>query len=116
VATEAEVFFFPAGSRLQELILVVAGVRIVAGEAVANRGRMHRPLDVGRFLVGVAGDAKRGRSGGDQLDARDVFVDADLMAAQAAHGHGGMNGLALGLSSWHSRHLAGSVFLSSGTG
>ena len=34
-------------------------------------------------------------SGGDELDAGDVFVDPDLVAAQAARGHGGMNRLAL---------------------
>ena len=94
VATEAEILFLAARNRLQELILVVAGVRIVAREAVANRGRMHRPLDVSRFLVRMAGDAKRSRRGGDQLDAGNVFIDPDLMAAQAAGGHGGMNGLA----------------------
>ena len=59
VATQAEVFFCLARQRLQQLILVVAGVRIVAGQAVAHRGRMHRPLDVGRLLVRMAGEAER---------------------------------------------------------
>ena len=43
VATEAEILFFVARKRLEELILVVAGVRIVAGEAVANRGAPAHP-------------------------------------------------------------------------
>ena len=55
MATQAEVLLFPARRRLQQLILVIAGVRIMATEAVANRGGMHRPLDVGRFLVCMAG-------------------------------------------------------------
>src|ERR1022692_4732273 len=60
VATDAEVFFFAARHGFEELVLVVAGVRIVAGYAVANRGGMHGSLDVGRFLICVASNAKRG--------------------------------------------------------
>ena len=97
VATEAEVLFFPARHRLQKLILVVARVRIVAGEAIAHRRRMHRPLDVRRFLVRMAGEAKPGGSGRDQLDPRHVLVHPHLMAAQTARGHGRMHGFALGL-------------------
>ena len=67
---------------------------IVAGKAVADRGRVDRSLDIGCFLIGVAGETERVRSGGDQLDARDIFVDPDLMAAQTAGRHGGMNRLA----------------------
>jgi hypothetical protein len=54
---------------------------------------MHRSLDVGRFLIRVTGDAKRRRSGCDQLDACDVFIDPDLMTTQAACGHCRVNGL-----------------------
>ena len=53
-------------------------------------------LDAGSFLIVMTGEAERRRRSGDQLDARDVFVYADLMAAQTARGHGGVNGLAFG--------------------
>ena len=54
VAIEAKILFFSARNRLEELILVVAGVRIVAGETGANRGRVDSTLDIGRFLVRMA--------------------------------------------------------------
>jgi len=66
----------------------------VASETVANRRGMHRSLDVCGFLICVAGNAKRGWGGGDELDAGDVFIDPDLMAASAAGGHRGVNGFA----------------------
>ena len=50
------------------------------------------------FLSAWQVNAKRGWGGGDELDAGDVFVDADLMAACAAGGHGGMNGFAFVLA------------------
>src|SRR5215472_6437755 len=78
VALAAEVFPLASRYRLEQLILVVAGVGIVAIEAVANRGRMDGPLDVGGFLVRVTGNAKGGGGGADQLDAGDIFVDPDL--------------------------------------
>jgi hypothetical protein len=96
VTAEAEVFFLPAGCWLEELILVVGGVRVVASEAIADRWGMDSALDVGRLFVCVASDAKRRGSGGDQLHTSDVFVDPDLMAGSAAHGHGGMNRFAFG--------------------
>jgi hypothetical protein len=96
VTTQAEVFPLVAGFGLQELILVVAGVRIVAGKAVADRRRMHHSLDVCRLFVGMACEAKVGRSGSDEYYPRDIFIDPDLMAAQTSCGHCGMNGFALG--------------------
>ena len=68
---------------------------IVTGEAVANRRGVHCSLDIGRFFIRMAGEAKGNWSRGDQLDARDVSVDPNFMAARAAHGHGGVDGLAL---------------------
>jgi len=64
----------------------------------------------------MAGEANRGGRGGDQLDARDIFIDPDFMAGHAARLHGGMNGLSLGLVLVALEAL-GSVGLgSSGTG
>ena len=91
MAIEAKILFFPAGRGLQKLILVIARVRVVAGEAVANRRRMDCSLDLVGFFVGMAGDAKRIRRRGDQLDASDIFVDPDFVAAQAARAHRGVN-------------------------
>src|SRR5579862_4446082 len=54
----AEIFFFAAGYRLEQLIFVFARVRIVAVEAVANRRRVYRALDIRCLFLGVAGDAQ----------------------------------------------------------
>ena len=53
-------------------------------------------FDAGGALVAVAGEAKRGRGGGDQLDVRRLLVDPHLMATQTAHFHGRVNGFSLG--------------------
>jgi hypothetical protein len=45
----------------------------------------------------MAVQAQANGSRGDELDAGDVFIDANLMAGETAHGHGGVDGLALGL-------------------
>ena len=58
-------------------------MRIVALDAIPDRGRMHR---LGRicFLLVVTAQAERLRSRGRQLYSGDIFGDADFMAAQAA--------------------------------
>ena len=91
VAIEAEVFLFASRSRLQELILVVAGMRTVAAQAIAHRGGVHRSFNVGCFFIRVAGDAQAIGGCGDQFDACDVFVDPHLVATQAACSHGGVD-------------------------
>ena len=83
VAGQAEIFVGAARSRLQQLVLVVRLVRVVALEAIAHRRRMDRAFEVGGVLVGVAGEAKRVRGGGDQLHAGDIFVHPDFVAACA---------------------------------
>src|SRR5208282_3973726 len=45
VAGEAEIVLLVARFRLQQLVLVVGRMRIVAGQAIANCRRMHVPLD-----------------------------------------------------------------------
>lgn len=96
VASQAEIVFLIARGELQQLILVVGGVRIVAGQAIANRRRVHFTLDLGGIFIGVAGEAELVRSGGDQLYVSVISIDPDFMAAQAAHRYRGMDGLALG--------------------
>src|SRR5664279_1529082 len=80
VAGEAKILPLIAGCRLQQLKLVVGLMRVVTLNAVAYRWRMNFSLEVGRILIGVAGEAKRLRRGGDQLYAGDILVDADLVA------------------------------------
>ena len=87
MAIEAEVFLRASRGRLQEVIRVVGRVRIVALQAVANRRRMHGPLDFGCVLIGVTGETKCVRSRGDQLYARHIFVDSHLVARRASHRH-----------------------------
>ena len=50
VAAEAKILLLVPRCRFQQLILVVAGVRIVALQAIAHRGRMHRALELGRIF------------------------------------------------------------------
>ena len=97
VAVKAEVLFGPAGGGLEEDVLVVGGVGVMAVQAVALSRRVYLALNVGGLFVCVAGDAERDRSGGNELDACDVLVDANLMATGAAGGHGRVDGLALAL-------------------
>ena len=80
VAGEAKIVFLIAGSRFEQLKFVVGGMGVVALDAVANRWRMNRTLQRGSVFIGMAGDAKRLRGGGRQLDASNVFVDANLVA------------------------------------
>lgn len=91
-------------------------MRIVAFEAIANRRRMNGAFDLGGVFIGVAGDTEAVYGGCGQFYSGDIFIDPDFVATQTAHCDGGMDGLAFDLSSWHSRHLAASTFLSSGTG
>ena len=55
---QAEIVFLVARGRLQQLILIVGIVRVVAFEAVANRGRVHCPFDRRGVFVGVAVEAE----------------------------------------------------------
>lgn len=97
MAIETEVFSLVSISRFEQLKLVIGSMRIVALDAVADRGRMNRAFERRSILICMTRNAERLRSGRDQLDARDVFVDPDLVAAQASHGDCGMDELALGL-------------------
>jgi|SRR5450631_1345938 len=94
VAIEAQVILSISRRRFAELILVVGGVRIMACKTIANRRRVHGSLYVARFLVSVAFETKRVRSGGDEFDTGDVFVDSHFVATHAAHCHSGVDGFA----------------------
>ena len=95
VATEAEIFLLVSGSGFQELIFVVGIVRTVAGQAILDCRRVDATLDLRHVLVGVTGEAEFIRDGRDQLHARDVFVNPDLVAAETAGGHRGVDRLSL---------------------
>lgn len=92
VATEAEVALLVSRSRLQQLELVIRTVWVVALQAVTYRWLVYCPLDVGRIFVGVAGEAKIQRRGRGQLDARDVFVDPNLVTDIAPERDRGVDG------------------------
>jgi len=84
VTGETEIFFLVAGSRLEQLIFIIGCVRIVTLEAITDSGLVNRPLDFRRRLVRVAGEAQRSWGRRNQLNARDVLVDADFVAACAS--------------------------------
>src|SRR5215467_16001650 len=97
VAVEAEILFLATRGRLDQLILVVSGVRIVALKAIANRGAVHRSFNLSCVLVSVAAQAQALRRGLDQLYSRDVPVDPNFVTTGAAHGDRRVDRLALGL-------------------
>src|SRR5450631_4452089 len=92
VAGEAEIVFLLAGGRPQQLVLVGRSVGIVAGQAIANRRRVHVSFDLCCIFVSVAGEAELVRSGRDQHYPGGVFIHPDLVAAQTAGGDGGVDG------------------------
>src|SRR5436853_7239492 len=84
VAGQAEVVVLGgAGNVIEQLVLVFRSVRIVAGQAVADRWLVHLTLDLGGVFVSVTGEAKPIRRGCDQLDAGRSLVDPYFGAAQA---------------------------------
>ena len=97
MAIETQVLTLFTAGRFQQLVLVVGLVGIVALDAIAHCGRMHSSLERSGVFIRMAGQAEGLRRRGDQFDARDVFVDANLMATRAAHLDGGVDGLAFGL-------------------
>jgi hypothetical protein len=92
-------------------------MRVVTLDAVAHRRRMHCPFRLGGVFVGVAGQAQRLRSRSvislirvmSRLTRTSWQLRQPVAIAECT-------ALPLLLSSWHSRHLAESTFLSSGTG
>jgi hypothetical protein len=88
MAAQAEVFFLIPQGRLQQLILIVRGVRIVTLHAVSNCRGMDRTFYVGGIFIGVAGETKGKGRGRDQLYPGNVFIHPNLVATGAAHGHG----------------------------
>jgi hypothetical protein len=96
VAGETQIIFLLARCRLQQLILVVGGVRIVARQAISNRRGMNVPFDLRGVFIAVAGEAYFVGCGRDQLYMCDIPVDPNFVAAQASHRDGGMNRFALG--------------------
>ena len=97
MAGETEIVFLVACGRLQQLVLVLRRMRIVAFEAIADRRRMNGALNFGGIFVGVAGETESVGCGSNQLYTGDILVDPDLVAAQTAHRDGRMYGLAFGL-------------------
>ena len=83
---------------------------------VAHRRGMNFPFDVGSLFVGVTTQTKTGRSGGGELDAGDVFVNANFVAGLAAHLNRRMHRLALGFVLMTFKTLGVSTLNCSGTG
>ena len=96
VARQAEIVLLIARGQLAPLVLIVGGVRIVAGQAIANRRRVDFSLDLRGIFVGVASEAELVRRGGDQLYVSAISVDPDFVTAETAHRDCGVHRLALG--------------------
>src|SRR5579885_306458 len=96
VATEAQILLGVSRTGLQQLVLVVGDVRIMALDAIPYRRAVHNTFDFGGVLVGMASKAESVRRRGDELYPGDVFVRANLMTAQTAHRDRRVDRLALG--------------------
>src|SRR6266542_6558934 len=82
MAGKAEVLVLVAsGGGLEQLELIVRGVRIMALHAIAHCRRVDLPLDVGGLLVRMAGEAEAVGGGCLELDAGRSLRDADLVTA-----------------------------------
>jgi len=97
VAAQAQILFLIPGGRLQQLVLVVGTMRIVALYAITNRWRMNIALEIGCFLIRMAGEAKCIRSRGNQLYPGHILISPNFVATGAAHGHRRMHRFAFGL-------------------
>ena len=85
VACQAEVLRGAGtGRRLDQLVLVIRGMWIVALQTVPNCRAVHMALNLCRILVAMALQTESQRSGGDEFHVRDVPVDADFVTTQAA--------------------------------
>lgn len=106
VALQTEIVFAIAAGRFQQDVLIFRSVRIVALETIPDVGRMDvLVLHLARAFVGVALQAKLDRRRRDQLDARDVFGDAQFVAGQTTRCDRGVNYLTLGFIFVASRAL-----------
>lgn len=56
----------------------------MAGQAIANRWFVDRTLDLRSILIGMTSQAELVRNSCGQFDPRDIFIDANFVAAQAA--------------------------------
>lgn len=97
MAGEAKIVFLISGGSLQQLVLVVGDMRVMAGQAVPNRRLVDRALAVGRVLVGMTGDAQLVWGRSDQLYPGYIFVHPDFVTAQASGRDCRMDGFSFGL-------------------
>lgn len=67
----------------------------MALEAVPDCGAVDLAFDLAGVLIAVALETELNGCGCDQLNARDISVDPNLVAARAAHGNRRMHGFAL---------------------
>jgi hypothetical protein len=86
VAAQAEVLFLIARLGLQQLILIIGDVRVVALETVSHCRGMNFTFYVSGIFICVASKTQCIRSGRDQLDVCYVFDCADFMATGTTHG------------------------------
>lgn len=97
VAIETEILAFVSRLGFQQLILVVAGMRVVTLDAIAHRRRMHRPFKSRGIFFGMATQAESLGSRSNQLDASYVFTDPNFVTAQTSRRNRRMDSLALRL-------------------
>jgi len=97
MTAQAQVLFLVPCSGLQQLILIVRGVRVMTLHAIAHGWGVDGTFYVGRILVRMAGQTESIGTGRDQLYPSDIFIGANFMATGAAHGHRRVDRLAFGL-------------------
>ena len=87
--------FVCSGFSLQQLVLVVRSMGVVAPETVADGRGMNTSTNLSRVFVAMALETELYGGRRDQLDVRGSLGGADLVAAQTAGGDGRVDRFAL---------------------
>jgi len=93
MTSETKIALPVARRRLQQLILVVGSVRIVALQAIAKGRPVNDTLDSRRILVSMAFETQGSGRCGNQLHSRHISAHANLVTANTSRRDGSMHAL-----------------------
>ncbi|HSR06470.1 MAG TPA: hypothetical protein VLM42_04920 [Bryobacteraceae bacterium] len=91
VASQAKIFLLIAGSRFPQLLLVVRNMRVVALQAVTNRGAVNHARDLLCVFALMTGEAQGSSRSLRQFHVSRVAVYSYFVAGCAAHCNGGVD-------------------------
>ena len=97
VAGQADVLPFIARLSLKQKKFVVRGVRAMALDAVSNRRRVNRTLQLGGIHISVTADAEGLSCSSGQFDSSYIFINANFVTTGTSCGYCRMYHLTLAL-------------------